>query len=475
MDGFTLVLVILAFVLGCIAGAFLLAARGRGQADQLREELDDAMNRLGSATAALAAASAEKDLLASQNRALSARSADETNVLRALAPVAEKLTQVQRQVGLLERDRVEQYGQLAQQLQEARDADARLLSTTHSLAAALRSNSARGQWGEVQLRRVVEAAGMLARVDFVEQATLARAEVAEMASSGGAGSTSRPDMVVQLPGNKQLVIDAKVPLSAFLQAQELDGVEAAGREAERTALLQQHAKALRAHIDTLAKKKYWEGTNNSPELVICFIPVESILASALRSDPGLLDYAFSRNVALASPVSLLAILKSAAFSWRQEVLTDNARELFELSRQLYERLGTMGGHVAKLGSSLKASVEKYNSFVGTLETRVLPTARRIGAFDAASLDAVPSGTGPEKSAFSGIQAVEATPRLLGAPELLDGPDDSEVESGGRAGHGWSQGGSGISRVGTIGDGQDLLDLAAPGTSEASEGPVERSA
>ncbi|WP_294568577.1 DNA recombination protein RmuC [uncultured Arthrobacter sp.] len=475
MDGFTLVLVILAFVLGCIAGAFLLAARGRGQADQLREELDDAVNRLGSATAALAAASAEKDLLASQNRALSARSADETNVLRALAPVAEKLTQVQRQVGLLERDRVEQYGQLAQQLQEARDADARLLSTTHSLAAALRSNSARGQWGEVQLRRVVEAAGMLARVDFVEQATLARAEVAETTSSGGAGSTSRPDMVVQLPGNKQLVIDAKVPLSAFLQAQELDGVEAAGREAERTALLQQHAKALRAHIDTLAKKKYWEGTNNSPELVICFIPVESILASALRADPGLLDYAFSRNVALTSPVSLMAILKSAAFSWRQEVLTDNARELFELSRQLYERLGTMGGHVAKLGSSLKASVEKYNSFVGTLETRVLPTARRIGAFDAASLDAVPAGAGPEKSAFSGIQAVEATPRLLGAPELLDGPDDSEVESGGRTGHGWSQGGSGISRVGTTGDGQDLLDLAAPGTSEASEGPVERSA
>ncbi|MBJ2120633.1 DNA recombination protein RmuC [Arthrobacter sp. MSA 4-2] len=477
MDGFTLVLVILAFVLGCIAGAFLLAARGRGQADQLREELDDAVNRLGSATAALAAASAEKDLLASQNRALSARSADETNVLRALAPVAEKLTQVQRQVGLLERDRVEQYGQLAQQLQEARDADARLLSTTHSLAAALRSNSARGQWGEVQLRRVVEAAGMLARVDFVEQATLARAEVAEAASSGGAGSTSRPDMVVQLPGNKQLVIDAKVPLSAFLQAQELDedGAEGAGREAERTALLQQHAKALRAHIDTLAKKKYWEGTNNSPELVICFIPVESILSSALRADPGLLDYAFSRNVALASPVSLLAILKSAAFSWRQEVLTDNARELFELSRQLYERLGTMGGHVAKLGSSLKASVEKYNSFVGTLETRVLPTARRIGAFDAASLDAVPAGAGPEKSAFSGIQAVEATPRLLGAPELLDGPEDSEVESGGRGGHGWAQGSIGISRVGTSGDGQDLLDLAAPETAESPEGPVERSA
>ncbi len=282
-------------------------------------------------------------------------------------------------------------------------------------------------------------------------------------------------MVVQLPGNKQLVIDAKVPLSAFLQAQELDGVEAGGREAEHAALLQQHAKALRAHIDTLAKKKYWEGTNNSPELVICFIPVESILASALRADPGLLDYAFSRNVALASPVSLLAILKSAAFSWRQEVLTDNARELFELSRQLYERLGTMGGHVAKLGSSLKASVEKYNSFVGTLETRVLPTARRIGAFDAASLDAVPAGAGPEKSAFSGIQAVEATPRLLGAPELLDGTDDSEIGSGGRGGHGWSQGGAGVSRVGITGDGQDLLDLAAPGTSEAPEGPVERSA
>jgi DNA recombination protein RmuC len=435
MDAFLLVLVILAFVIGCIAGAFYAS---------------------------------------SQNRSLTARSSEETNVLRALAPVAEKLTQVQRQVGLLERDRVEQYGQLAQQLQEARDADARLLSTTHSLAAALRSNSARGQWGEVQLRRVVEAAGMIARVDFVEQATYTRAADTEGAA-GGAGSTSRPDMVVQLPGNKQLVIDAKVPLSAFLQAQELDedGPDGAGRAGDKAALLQQHAKALRAHIDTLAKKKYWEGTNNSPELVICFIPVESILSSALRADPGLLDYAFSRNVALASPVSLLAILKSAAFSWRQEVLTDNARELFELSRQLYERLGTMGGHVAKLGSSLKASVEKYNSFVGTLETRVLPTARRIGAFDAASLDSVPAGagTGTDKPAFQGVQAVEATPRLLGAPELLDAPSERAGVEG--AGDDWGQGGNDGSARGGV---ANLTDLS-PGAGDGEEagGPVERSA
>ncbi|WP_049822174.1 DNA recombination protein RmuC [Arthrobacter sp. H41] len=420
MDGFAVVLVLLAFVLGCVGGGIVVALLLRRHAEALKRELDDAVGRVGSATSALAAATAERDLLVRHNRELSGRSSEETEVLRALAPVAEKLTQVQRQVGLLERDRVEQYGQLARQLQEAREADARLLTTTHSLAAALRSNSARGQWGEVQLRRVVEAAGMLDRVDFLEQASFPTGHGGLHAVDGPA-ALARPDMVVKLPGDKQLVIDAKVPLSAFLRAQELPGGSESPSEAseasERNDLLKQHAKALRAHVDALAKKKYWEGTSNSPELVICFIPVESVLSAALRADPELLDYAFSRNVALASPVSLLGILKGAAFSWRQDVLTENARELFDLSRQLYERLGTMGNHVARLGASLKTSVEKYNSFVGTLEARVLPTARRIGAFDAASLASA------QNDGLGGAAVLEATPRALSAPELVDNLGD----------------------------------------------------
>jgi DNA recombination protein RmuC len=332
-------------------------------------------------------------------------------VLRALAPVAEKLTAVQQQVALLERDRVEQYGQLAQQLQEARLSDEQLIRSTHALESALRSNSARGQWGEVQLRRVVEASGMLRHVDFVEQV-----------HSAGHDSGVRPDLVVQLPGEKQLVVDAKVPLSSYLEAQELGAAQdlraAAGSGARQTgplsgsdrrnqqALLAAHAKALRAHVDSLSSKKYWDIPGNSPELVICFIPAESILAAALMADAGLLDHALSKNVVLASPSTLLAVLKSVAFTWRQDVLTDSARELFELARQLYDRMGTLGENVTKLGSSLKSSVDRYNAMVGTLEARVLPTARKLNSLEESGLAAPP--------------VVEVTPRALAAPELQSG-------------------------------------------------------
>jgi DNA recombination protein RmuC len=171
----------------------------------------------------------------------------------------------------------------------------------------------------------------------------------------------------------------------------------------RQALLAAHAKALRAHVDSLSSKKYWDIPGNSPELVICFIPAESILAAALMADAGLLDYALTRNVVLASPSTLLAVLKSVAFTWRQDVLTDNARELFELARQLYDRMGTLGENVTKLGSSLKSSVDRYNAMVGTLEARVLPTARKLNSLEESGLVAPP--------------VVEVTPRALAAPEL----------------------------------------------------------
>ncbi|MBE0008891.1 MULTISPECIES: DNA recombination protein RmuC [unclassified Arthrobacter] len=413
MDGFIVVLIVLALLVGAIVGAAGMGWAARPRIQRLTEELDDVGGRLGGTTAALATATAENRMLVAQNRDLTNRSVGDQSVLRALAPVADKLNHLQTQVGVLERDRVEQFGQLAEQLREARHSDAQLLSTTHSLTAALRSNSARGQWGEVQLRRVVEASGMLARVDFLEQATITL-------NAGAKDSAARPDMIVQLPGGKQLVVDAKVPLAAFLDAHELpEGSETGEGNApgQRDLLLQQHAKALRAHIDALARKRYWLGVENTPELVVCFIPVESVLSTALRADPGLLDYAFARNVALASPVSLLTILKGAAYSWRQDVLTEHAKELFDLSRQLYDRLGTMGEHVTKLGNSLKSSVEKYNSFVGTLETRVLPTARRINDFDSASLG---DSTQPaEKSGPLRVSPVETTPRLLSAAELLN--------------------------------------------------------
>lgn len=401
MDAFALILALFMLLLGALAGAAATYFSLRRNSHALESDFDQVSSRLSDVTAQLAAADAERRLLAAQNRELGEARTQDGSVLRALAPVAEKLSAVQQQVALLERDRVEQYGQLAQQLQEARLSDEQLIRSTHALESALRSNSARGQWGEVQLRRVVEAAGMLRHVDFVEQV-----------HSAGHDSTVRPDLVVQLPGEKQLVVDAKVPLSSYLEAQELGSVDprlapagpqSANDGRNRQALLAAHAKALRAHVDALSTKKYWDIPGNSPELVVCFIPAESILAAALTADAGLLDHALSRNVVLASPSTLLAVLKSVAFTWRQDVLTDSARELFELARQLYDRMGTLGENVTKLGSSLKTSVDRYNAMVGTLEARVLPTARKLNSLEETGLVAPP--------------LVEVQPRALVAPEL----------------------------------------------------------
>ncbi|WP_142031840.1 DNA recombination protein RmuC [Arthrobacter sp. SLBN-112] len=402
MDAFALILALLMLLLGALAGAAATYFSLRRNSHALEADFDQVSSRLSEVTAQLAAADAERRLLAVQNRELGEARTQDGSVLRALAPVAEKLSAVQQQVALLERDRVEQYGQLAQQLQEARLSDEQLIRSTHALESALRSNSARGQWGEVQLRRVVEAAGMLRHVDFVEQV-----------HSAGHDSAVRPDLVVQLPGDKQLVVDAKVPLSSYLEAQEPgavdprpgqpSGLQPANEGRNRQALLAAHAKALRAHVDALGTKKYWDIPGNSPELVVCFIPAESILAAALTADAGLLDHALSRNVVLASPSTLLAVLKSVAFTWRQDVLTDSARELFELARQLYDRMGTLGENVSKLGSSLKSSVDRYNAMVGTLEARVLPTARKLNSLEETGLVTPP--------------VVEVTPRALVAPEL----------------------------------------------------------
>ncbi|MEA5453242.1 DNA recombination protein RmuC [Sinomonas sp. JGH33] len=397
MDGTQILVTLLVTLLALFVGAVGGYAAGRRKAANDGAAHPALQARLAQAETELAAAAAQRDLLATQNRALISLDEQENSVLQALAPVAEKLNAVQRQVAVLERDRVEQYGQLAQQLQTAQESDAALLRTAHALTAALANNASRGTWGEVQLRRVVEAAGMLDRVDFSEQV-----------SAVGESGAVRPDLVVQLPGGKQIVVDSKVPLGAYLKAQELAHDPGTQSADTRRRHLADHAKALRAHVDALGSKRYWESMGASPELVVCFLPAESFLAAALTEDSALLDYAFSRNVALASPATLMALLKGVAFAWRQELLTDNARELFDLSQQLYSRLGTMGGHVAKLGASLKSSVERYNAFVGALESRVFPTARRISALDPGAPEMLPD-----------VAPLASTPRVLSASELLD--------------------------------------------------------
>jgi len=389
-----ILLVLLALLLGLVAGFLWGRSRNDDGAPILRAQLRDAEQQLGLSRESLADARARAELLERQNRALSSFDEQENTVLHALAPVSERLAAVQQQVALLERDRQLQFGQLSAQLKAASTTDATLLERTRSLEAALRNNASRGRWGEVQLRRVVEAAGLLDHVDFHEQ----------FSSVSGEASV-RPDLVVQLPQGKYLVVDSKVPLSSFLEAQSAGESSNPERRAE---LMKAHAKAVRSHVDALAAKRYWEAVPASPELVVCFLPAESFLAAALEADPGLLDYGFSKNVALASPATLMAVLKAVAVTWRQELLTENARDLYDLSQELYTRLGTMGGHISKMGTSLKSSVENYNRFVGTLETRVLTTARKMTTLNLGDAEQMASPA-----------AIESTPRVLTAAELLD--------------------------------------------------------
>jgi DNA recombination protein RmuC len=243
----------------------------------------------------------------------------------------------------------------------------------------------------VQLRRVLEHAGMLARCDFEEQVSAV--------SSHERGV--RPDVVVRLPGDKCLVLDAKAPLTAFLGAQA-DGIE----PAERSRLLAAHATSLRGHVDSLATKAYWSAFTNTPEMVVCFVPGDAILAAALAADPALFEYAQVRRVVLASPGTLLALLRTVAFTWQQDALTANAKVLLTLGSELYARLSTLGSHATRLGASLQRSVESYNSLVGALESRVMVTARKMHEL------------GLAEKALTETKPVETAPRPLTATELI---------------------------------------------------------
>jgi DNA recombination protein RmuC len=340
-----------------------------------------------------AALATERDLLRERVTDLETSTEHDRELAATLAPLASALARMEEQVRTLERDRVAQYAQLGEQLTAARRDSAALQTQTSALAGALRSPTARGSWGEVQLRRVVEHAGMLARVDFTAQAVSTTAD----------GAGVRPDLVVHLPGGKHVVVDAKAPLAAFLEASEIpDDVR---RQAEAATA---HARAVRNHVDALAAKEYWKAFDPAPEIVVCFVPGEAFLAAACSTDPALLEYAMSRRVVLATPTTLLALLRTVALTWQTEAVSGSARELFRLGRELYSRLATLGTHTGRLGRTLQRAVEDYNAVIGTLERRVLVTARRIRDLEVTDLDL------PE------VEVIDAAPRPLTAVELLDG-------------------------------------------------------
>lgn len=366
-----------------------------------------------------AAVVAERDLLRERVVDLETSLAEDLETAALLAPLKDALVRVEHQVGTLERDRMQQFGALRGLLARVEGETQHLGRQTASLAGSLRSSTVRGAWGEVQLRRVLEASGMLARCDFDEQVT----------SVGAHDRGVRPDVVVRLPGDKVLVIDAKAPMTSFLDAQSEDLADD-----ERAALLREHASSLGRHVSALADKEYWSGFREGPEMVLCFVPSDAMLGAALAAQPSLHEKALSQRVVLVGPGALMALLRTVAFTWQQDALSASARELLDLGRDLHRRLGTLGTHTAKVGRSLQSSVEAYNAMVGALESRVMVTARRMNDLDLVS-DELPLLT-PVQTAPRPLTAQELIDDLTAAdsrPELLL---DLEVgEAGQRRGHG----------------------------------------
>ena len=317
-------------------------------------------------------------------------------------PLKGLLEQYKTNLAAMELNREGAYQSVHQQLEALKASGEGLRQETRSLVTALRTPHTRGRWGEMQLRRVVEMAGMLEHCDFVEQSSRTTDE-----------GLARPDMVVTMPGGGVVVIDAKAPLAAYL-----DAIESA-EETRRQGHLVTHARQLRDHVDALSKKAYWEQFATTPEFVVCFVPGDGLLAAAFEADHTLVEHAMESRVLLAGPTSLMALLQTIGFGWRQEAMAENAREVQALGQELYKRIATMSGHLDRLGRTLERAVGGYNELVGSAEGRVLVTARRFQ-----ELGVVGTGAGEVVNPGS----IDITPRALRASELLEGPDGPEGEA-----------------------------------------------
>ena len=389
MDGNSLIVALIALLLGVVIGYLLARASTAKTMARTQAERDFALQQADAVTA-------DRETLTHQFRALSAdtldqqtRQADRAAEIR-LAPIHDALRQLQQRLGEVEQQRAALSAELKQQVEGVRSSGEAVRKEAHALATALRQPQVRGAWGEASLRRIVEISGMVERCHFDTQTTYTTPE----------GERRRPDLRVSLADGRAVFVDSKVPLEAVLAAYQADSDAARGEQLKR------FARHVRTHIDQLSAKEYWALDAGSPEFVVLFLGSDEFYRLALEQEPGLHEYAAQRHITLAGPGLLIPLLQTISHSWRQARLAQSAAEVVKLGRELHERLKKLGQHFTQLGSALNATVKHYNSAVGTLESRVLVSARRFQALDITTAD-IPT-----------LAPVETSPRTPVAPELI---------------------------------------------------------
>ncbi len=389
---------VIGFVLGAAVGlALWLSARARLAA------FTDAQTHVRDAFAALSADALQRnnrmflDLARAslgefQKQATTDLDSRQRSIAEALQPVKESLARVDAQLQEVEKQRVGAYAAVTEQLTALARTQQSLQTETGNLVRALRSPNVRGLWGEMQLRRVVEAAGMLEYCDFIEKESATTED----------GQRRTPDVIVNLPGGRRIVIDSKVPIDAFMKAVD------AGDDSAREQFLKDHTRQVKGHIDSLGRKAYWEQFQPTPEFVFMFLPGETLLAAALQQDPTLLEYGLTKGVIPATPLTLIALLRAVAHGWQQEKMAASAEEISRLGRELYDRIRTVAKHFGDVGRNLREAMDAFNKAVGSFESRLLVTARKLKDLGA--------GTGDEPQE---LEPIDVTPRTLQAPELAD--------------------------------------------------------